>query len=171
MPIHRILILRHAHAAHPAGIDDRFRPLDEKGGEQARLVARRMREKGLHPGRVLCSAAQRTRETLAPVLSVWPDLDISYEDGLYTASPGDWFARLQDLGEDCGSVLLVGHNPAMHGLAFMLAGGGDPALLARIRGGYAPAWLSILDCGELSWADLRPGAGLLNDLITGDPES
>lgn len=160
-----IYILRHARADFPPGIEDRDRPLAERGREDAEEVAGWMVEKGYRPGSVICSPARRTRQTLKPVLAAWPDLAVSYNDNIYNATVGDLFEALKDVPDSVSSILLVGHNPGIHGLAQLLAGDGEPALLARIAGGYQPGCLAVLRCDCKRWEDLQPGAARLEDLF------
>ena len=113
---HRLYLLRHAEAQswNPLG-NDSSRSLSSVGTRHAQLVSRWAFETLSPPDTVLCSPARRTRETLAPLLSLWPRLlaTTDYVDSMYGAS----LNKLMTLTEDafCYSecLLMVGHNPGI----------------------------------------------------------
>jgi len=162
-----LYILRHAKAASPPGIEDRDRPLEDRGRTAAQAVADGMREREYRPAFTLCSPSVRTRQTLKPILAHWPDLTVSYAEDLYLATAGTLFAFLQQVDDRQESTLLVGHNPGIHGIVQLLAGGGDKDALARIAGGYPTGCLSVLECDCASWRELQPGANRLAELFVG----
>ena len=59
----RIIVLRHAKADWPNGVDDHERPLADRGRHQAPDAGRWLADSGINPDFVLCSTALRTRET------------------------------------------------------------------------------------------------------------
>ena len=63
-------------------------PLDERGREQARLLARRLvlMER---PAAVYCSSLRRARETVAP-FAEQAGIEVRYEDDLMEANVGEW---------------------------------------------------------------------------------
>ncbi len=62
----RLLLLRHAKSSwHDPSLADFDRPLNQRGRAAARMMGDYLVRKGLLPDLVLCSAAQRARETLA----------------------------------------------------------------------------------------------------------
>src|SRR5215469_10572013 len=60
-----LLVLRHAKAAGEPGVNDLQRPLTGRGRRNADEAGRWLLAQGLGPGRVVCSTAQRARETSA----------------------------------------------------------------------------------------------------------
>lgn len=129
-----LVLLRHATAG-PAD-DDLYRSLTAEGHRQADRAAEALVQAGFHVGRVLCSPALRTRETLAPIRSALhvPEADIVLERAIYNAAAG----TLRDLLEEhlpASPLLVVGHNPGLEQLAAWLTGDiiplgtGDWALL------------------------------------------
>lgn len=160
----QVMVLRHAHAEWSAAAKgDHGRRLSEKGREAARTIGAYMARQGLAPARVLCSSAQRTRETLDLVL---PDLnpppEILIEEGLYGADeaalPG--FVAACPQNED--SLLLIAHNPGIQGFALGLvsevAEGVSSAPLTR---GYPPGTLSVFSFDVDDWHDVVTHTGLL----------
>ena len=62
----RLLLLRHAKSSwHDPALTDFERPLNRRGRAAARAIGDYLVRNDLLPDLVLCSAAQRTRETLA----------------------------------------------------------------------------------------------------------
>lgn len=125
----RLLLLRHAKSSwDDPTLADFDRPLAERGRRASKLIAAHLREEQLEVSLILCSAARRARETLELVT---PPGAVEIERGLYGASAGELLERLRKLGDDAHSVLLIGHNPAMHQLALELAA--DPGELATSK--------------------------------------
>jgi phosphohistidine phosphatase len=155
--MHLLHLLRHAKSGRNAGLDDRERTLSKSGREAARLVAKLLPNSVGALDLVLCSSSVRTRETADLVLAGYsPAPRILFEDALYLAGDVVLLKRLRRLVEDCGSVLLIGHNPALHELAVALAAPGSPHFVELANGTFptmARASLRI----ETSWAALQAG--------------
>jgi len=161
----RLMLLRHAKSDWPAGVADFERPLAARGHEAAPLMARYMAAEGLVPDLALVSSARRTRETwglLAPALG---DVKVKFEPRIYNASVDGLLSLLSEVGEDVGTVLVVGHNPGMAELTLLLSGAGDRRALAAVQRKYPTAALSVvrLDGG---WADVAPFKGRLERFVT-----
>jgi phosphohistidine phosphatase len=155
----RISLLRHAEAMPERGGDDSERPLSEAGRAQAAALGVWLREQALAPQFVACSTALRTRETLA-LLQL--DAPVDYRASLYLASAGDMLAQLQQLDASVQHVLLIAHNPGMHGLAALLAGEyAREADADQLVGRYPTCgFVSMSFMGD--WAPLAPQAATLD---------
>ena len=126
-----LYVLRHAKSSwdDPALPDD-DRPLSARGRRNTAALADHIRREGISPESVLCSAALRTRETLAALLPVLEgDYEISIETRLYAASTEDLLTRLRKVPAPTRSVLLVGHNPGLESLVARLVGDAAPERL------------------------------------------
>ena len=124
-----------------------------------------MRSAGIRPELVLCSSAQRTRETLAlldPALSA--DVSVEIEDDLYGADASDLIDRLRRVDPEVDSAMVIGHNPGLEDLAIELAGGGDADALAQLHAKFPTAALATLDLGTGGWAGLDRGTASLTGL-------
>jgi phosphohistidine phosphatase len=117
-------LLRHAKSswANPE-LADHERPLAPRGRKACRKLAKHLRREGTRTDLVLCSSAQRARETLELIRSALGDAAIEIEEELYAAGSDRLLARLRELPEEAGSVLLIGHNPGLQDLALTLAPG------------------------------------------------
>jgi phosphohistidine phosphatase len=118
----------------------------------------------IRPALVLCSSALRTRETLARILpGLGHELTVRIEPSLYSFDADALLERLRDVPSDVGSVMLIGHNPAMQELASLLAREGNH--LDELREGFPTAALAEVDLGVGSWAELAAGSGRLTRFI------
>ena len=64
-----LFLLRHAQAlSTPAGGQDFDRKLSPKGIEDAQALGRHLKSKGYKPDFILCSSAQRTRQTCENII-------------------------------------------------------------------------------------------------------
>ncbi len=74
---------------------------------------------------------------------------------LYEADALALLRRLEGLPDGVGSVLVIGHSPAIEELAVGLAGSGDDRARARMRSKYPTGGLATLQFegqwSELSW--------------------
>jgi phosphohistidine phosphatase len=158
-----LLVLRHAKAVHEPGLRDEDRGLTKRGMRDATAAGEAIREAGLIPGRVLCSAALRTRQTWQQVSAALGEAadraKVSYERSLYLADADDLLEAVRHGPDLAGTVLLVGHNPASQELVVDLTGQ---------RG--LPFPTSALAVVRLPgrWADAGPGGGELAEIWTPD---
>ena len=121
-----LIVMRHAKAERGDGKNDYDRALEPRGLDDADRVARALRERGLVPDAVLCSAARRTRDTLATMLAHFPsDCDVRLRRSFYEAEVVDLRDAVRTASGQC--ILLIGHNPSIHALALAFAGGAGEA--------------------------------------------
>ena len=162
----RLVLLRHAKAEHHARVSDEQRTLTPAGRRQAGEVGSLLVETNLQPDVVLCSSAVRTRQTferLAPALDVRPDVE--YLEDLYRADESDVLDAVADVRPDARTVLVVGHEPIMSGVASLLAGPeSETSAVARVRVGVPTAAFCVLELAD-SWTDLRPGSAVLSGVV------
>jgi phosphohistidine phosphatase len=162
------MVLRHAKAAgERGGADDFERGLTARGEKEAAAAGREMRKRGWAPDLVLCSSAQRTRDTLRIVLEALRDAApaaeaIRYEDPLYGASLETLTAFVSACPGDARRVLIVGHNPGLDALLEHLAAAPPP----RKANGklMTTATLACLET-EADWAALGQGGAVLAALL------
>lgn len=158
-----LTLLRHAKAGTDrAGVRDIERALAPRGERTAPLMGRFIAEHHLEPDLILCSNARRTRQTLDLVL---PELatkpKVIYDEALYLAEPEGILEVIVDRAGPLKRVMVIGHNPGLQELALLLSGAGRKADLAAIRAKFPTAGLAVLNFSATSWANARPGTGVL----------
>jgi len=162
-----LLLLRHAKSSwdDPA-LDDRDRPLAPRGRRAAERIGRYIQDNEIRPALVLCSPARRARDTLDIVRpQLGADVEVRTDDAIYTFDADDLLERLQSVPSSIESVMVVGHNPALHDLASLLAGEGDSAALAQLREKFPTGALAMLDLGGTEWSGLGAGQAYLTGLV------
>ena len=163
-----VLLLRHAKSAWDnAALSDHDRPLNRRGERSAAVMADHLAAEGPRPDLILCSTAMRTRQTLAPLVKALglPAPPISLEKELYLASEDALLRRLQALGDEVKTVLLIGHNDGIGQLAAMLAGRGPEPVLSELREKYPTGALATLRLPRGSWSALAPEACELRSFV------
>ena len=118
------------------------------------------------PERILCSPAKRTRETLSLISPYVKDAEVTFDDELYLTSQETLLARLKAVPLGTKRVLMIGHNPGMHGLALMLAGTGDAKSISRLEDKFPTAALATFTFPQTAWRDLVPASGHLEAFVT-----
>jgi phosphohistidine phosphatase len=151
-----LLILRHAKSSwKDVSLSDFERPLNDRGRNAAPLVGGLIKEKRIKPDLVLCSPAERARETAALVLkSSKIECPLRYDQRIYEAGVSDLLEVISQVGVESRTLLIVGHNPGLDGLLERLTGDGrhmSTAALAQVSIDIEE-WGSILDhTGHLDW--------------------
>lgn len=154
----RLFLLRHAKSSwDEPGLSDHDRPLAARGRRAATLIGEHLLAEQVAPALVLCSSAQRARQTLDLVR---PEGRVEIEPELYRASATELMDRLRRVPDDIEETLLIGHNPAIHTLALILAR--DPGSLAE--GKYPTGALATLSFAG-SWSELRRAGATLRGFI------
>ena len=164
MAMLNLMLLRHAKSSWAdAGQADPDRPLNDRGKRDAVAMGRYMAPNGLVPQLVLCSPARRASDTwglVAGELAAIPAILIAAE--IYDFGEGK--ALLECLRQKAGaaqSVLLVGHNPSIGGLAQNLIGRGSAKLRERLEKKYPTAALAVISFDFNNWGSLATGSGTL----------
>jgi phosphohistidine phosphatase len=159
----RIVLFRHAKADWPQ-VTDHERPLADRGRMDAAVAGRKLADTGIPFDLALCSTAVRTRETWKLAVQELPHRPKTvYEERVYEASPGELIAVLNETPDDAQTVVLIGHNPGVQGLADVLAGAAEGDARERMtRRGFPAAAFAILTFTG-SWKTLEPGVGTLVD--------
>ena len=159
-----LMILRHAKAEPwSLAVEDFTRPLSAAGRKHADKVAQWMDETIAPPAEILCSPSQRTRETLAPLLRLRPELEAGshFVPQLYGASQ-DTLSRLLDAAfAGCDRVLIVGHNPGFERLAHDVLARSEASKIKRLPTGT----LLVVEF-ESDWS-ADAGRGLLKYRVRG----
>jgi phosphohistidine phosphatase len=166
----RLLLLRHAKSDWGTDADDHDRPLSSRGRNAAPEVAGFMRRAGYIPELVLCSTAQRTRETLDLLLPAWKQKpSIRYERALYLAEWPQLLAALKKAPGHVSPLLLVGHNPGIEQLTVALAAepqtGEERTRQQSIAQKFPTGALAVLEFEIPAWRALKPGTGRIVEFV------
>ncbi|GAC1370650.1 MAG: histidine phosphatase family protein [Actinomycetota bacterium] len=162
-----LYLLRHAKSSwdDPA-VADRDRPLAPRGRSAAQAIARHIAAAGIRPNLVLCSPAQRTRQTLKIIAAaLGPQAKALIEEELYGADATTMAQRLRSLPSDLDAAMVIGHNPGIQALAIRLAG---PQGSQRLVGKFPTGALVTLEIpGDWGQLGAMP-APLLGFLVPRD---
>lgn len=163
----RLVLLRHAKSAWPQGVADHDRPLAPRGQHAAPTVGRWLRGAGYLPDAVLCSSSRRTRETWHLVREqLGTDPPTMFDEQLYGAAPAEALELIRGVGSACRTLLVIGHDPALHELARTLSrDDADPAVIERMRGKYPTAAVAVVEVPG-TWQQTEPGAARLVCFVT-----
>ena len=136
-------------------------------------MGRWLRTNGDVPDQVLCSTARRARETWQLARDgLGADPPVSFERRVYQASAEALLDLARAVPSAVATLLIVGHDPAMHELALMLArpaaaGGNDVvprATLDQMRAKFPTAAVAVLEFTG-SWDQLGPATAQLTAFV------
>jgi phosphohistidine phosphatase len=117
----RLVILRHAKAANPQGLDDHERPLAPRGRADAVAAGAWLAAHDSVPDLVLCSTSRRTRETWDGVAAAMTDKPtVRYDERVYLASALDLLELVTEVDDEISTLAVVGHNPGTSQLSRLL---------------------------------------------------
>ncbi|GAB2710714.1 phosphoglycerate mutase [Hymenobacter frigidus] len=119
-----LYLLRHAKSSWSFDeLSDQERPLNDRGRDDAPLMGQALAKRQIHPDIIVSSPAVRAMSTALLVAREmqFPHEKIKVEPGIYGAEVDDLLAIIKDLPDAAGSVLLVGHNPTITGVANVLS--------------------------------------------------
>lgn len=132
---------------------------------QAHRLGHIMAQKAYCPALVLCSPAQRTRQTLEGILKTIPDLVVEYPERLYSATKDDHMDVIHGLGTSYESAMIIAHNPGVFELAHGLANGDTRDMIGF---SYPPATMVVLKFDVKAWADVDLGLGKVLNVYKAD---
>lgn len=109
-----IVFVRHAKADYPDLCRDFDRPLTKKGRKDAEKLGAAFFNNGINPDLVICSSAQRTKETyelIRPFFQNSPTL--VYTDELYFSDVAAYKTFIAEAEDQYQRLMFVGHNPSV----------------------------------------------------------
>ena len=165
----RLLLVRHAQAAH--GAVDADRPLTARGEQCAAAIGSWLAHADLVPELVLVSPARRAAQTWehAGAAQLPPVLRPVTDPRIYDNTVERLLAAIRETPDDVATVAVVGHNPSIGELAASLDdGGGSPEARRAVDRGF-PAGAVAVFVLPGSFAAIAPGAATLTDFaVPGD---
>ena len=158
-----LYLLRHAKSSwQDNSLKDKDRPLNPRGIKSCQLMAGLCQQRGVQPDRILVSDALRTTQTyehLARAASL--QAEPRFDGALYRAGAGDLLRYLAEVEDQQRSVLLIGHNPALHDLALLLARKGRTEDLDRLESKFPTCALAEIHLALDHWRDIGTCDGRL----------
>ncbi len=164
----RLLLLRHFKSswAEP-GLADRDRALAPRGQQDAINMAETMVARDLHPDRILCSPARRTRDTLALLQEHnHCDCPIDFLEELYSGPELDYRGIIAAKGGDADRLMVIGHNPRVQLTAVELIGSGRRDALEHLEAKYPTGALAVIEFDADSWQAITEDSGRLTAFIS-----
>lgn len=162
----RLYLLRHA-TPEPQVTSDFLRKLTEYGEKQACDFAEFWQKKGYELDAVFCSAADRARSTIAPLLDALPEsthVDISRK--YYNISEEEIIEFIKESEDDYFNVLYVGHNPGVTMAAAYFA----DELPSKLVNGFSPCNMCALEFDVDSWKNIGKYKGNVIDYFIENDE-
>lgn len=154
----RLIIVRHAKSSwdDPA-LGDIERPLNERGERDAPAMAKRLKERSVHPQRMITSPARRAADTCLEFSKVlgFPKANIQTIKSVYHAGPDTLFDVLRQITDSKGDdlTMLFGHNPGLTDFVNELL---DEDIDNVPTTGVVACTLNISH-----WTDIKPGCGVV----------
>ncbi|MCI3278541.1 histidine phosphatase family protein [Streptomyces cylindrosporus] len=165
-PLRRLVVLRHAKSAWPAGVADHERPLAPRGRRDAPAAGRALAEADCLPDLALCSTAVRARQTWELASAQWgTPPPVRWDRRLYGAEADDLLRAVHEVSPEVETLLLVGHNPGLEELVLELAGDGLDDALDQVRLKFPTSAIAVLAWHGTGWQALAPGTALLTSVL------
>ena len=168
----RLMLLRHSKTENdaPSG-RDLDRRLDNRGRQDAAEIGGWIGRHPPFPDSVLVSHAIRAHQTWEIAWEAMKDLGpeplVELVPELYGADPAQLLQIIRAASEtDPRRLMLVGHNPGMHELALVLAGGGDAAGRKALADNLPTSGLAIFDFAIDDWTDVAFRRGRLELFVS-----
>lgn len=158
--------MRHAtpeSVTRPGG-RDRDRPLTALGFQEASAMGKMIKGSDFIPDIILASSAIRTSQTAKTVAEVLANDSIAIHEteALYGGGEDRYLAEMITLPDSIETVLVVGHNPVISGLAEALRGTGEPLSYFR------PGALALLRFPVEKWAHIERRLGYCSGFFEPD---
>ena len=119
-----LILMRHAKAEEGPGKVDHDRELAARGRRDAKAAGKWLHAEGLVPDLVICSTAQRTRQTWEEACRGGAHTEfVEFRRSVYLGGSEQTLETVREDAGDTSTVLVVGHNPTMAQLTSLLTDG------------------------------------------------
>ena len=117
-----LILMRHGKSSFKNdGKKDQKRPLNKRGEKNAAQMGELLKERELVPQIILCSSADRARQTAKIVTKIIGyEGEIKYSKKLYMAEADEILKVVRNLPDELEKVMVIGHNPGLESLIPML---------------------------------------------------
>jgi phosphohistidine phosphatase len=168
----RLMLLRHAKTENdaPSG-RDQDRRLDDRGRRDAAEIGGWIARHPPFPDSVLVSPAVRSHQTWdiawEAMKDAVPPPKLDHPAELYGADPADLLRIVHAAAAgDPQRLMLVGHNPGLHELAFALTGSGKAAARSALADNLPTSGLAVIDFDVDDWRDVSFRSGRLELFVS-----
>jgi phosphohistidine phosphatase len=162
----RLVVMRHAKSAYPAGVGDHDRPLAPRGVVDARAAGRWLRQHVGVPDHVVVSSARRARGTWTLVAAelgyigaagyeVDADGPLTVDPRVYDATTDALLDVVHELPDRVQTAVIVGHNPGVEDLVSILTRDAAKDAARAIATKYPTSGIAVLEV-EGDWEDVAP---------------
>lgn len=164
-----LILVRHSKAEHVEGRVDHDRELTARGRSDARAVGQWLS----HPRRalavdlVLCSTAERTRQTLEGLrLGGASFKETHFDERVYGGGATSLLEVLREVPDSVNAVMMIGHAPGIPVLATALGRDDAGATEATdlMSKGFPTSGLAVLEF-DGRWEALAPETAYLRDFV------
>ena len=153
-----LVLLRHAKSDYPAGVADHDRPLATRGVRDAPVAGAWIRDHLDGVDLALVSSATRARETWALAApAIGDSIDMRIEGRIYDASASELIEVIEEVPDECTTLVMVGHNPGLEQLAVMLTG--HDAQLSALSRKFPTSAIAVIGI-EGAWSGVSRGGRL-----------
>lgn len=164
MSAHKVILIRHAKAAHPSGTGDIDRPLNDAGVAEARDLARKIEADLDEVGAVLVSAATRAQQTWSEIAGELSNISLPnpvLREQIYAGDAQEIIdiIRLEGRGR---TTIVVGHEPTISETGYQLAKSD-----VNVPGGMPTGSALIMEASK-DWKEWHTGVAETATLIVSD---
>ena len=151
-----LFIVRHAKSSwDEAGLEDRDRPLNERGKEEAPKMGKHLAGYSVKPELITSSPALRALKTAEKIAKEigFKKSDVVVDEGIYTFNGGSLMDVVKGFDDKYKSVMMVGHNPAITSFANEISNAGIDNI--------PTCGVVLLEFDARKWKDVGKGGGRL----------
>jgi phosphohistidine phosphatase len=155
-----LVLVRHAKAGD--GAPDSVRALTSRGISDAAAVGGWLAESGVRPDRVVVSVATRAAQTWDVADGVlMSDAPVVVDDRVYVNTVDALLDLVRETPDRIGTLILVGHNPSIAGLAVALDDGrGRRSVAEEVARAYPTSGVARFDV-DVGWDQLAEASATL----------
>lgn len=160
-------LIRHAKSDwNNPKLEDFDRPLNERGRAAARRMSKELKALAIGYDLVLVSNALRAVQTWALLHEHWTiDVAAHEECRLYGASSEQLAKIIAETGMKANWLLLVGHNPGLHDLAYDLTQGDSSPLHEQLAAKFPTCALAEIELPIENWREIADARGVLSRFL------
>lgn len=115
-----LILVRHAKSDWTHEVEDFLRPLNERGHENARTMAKYLLEKGIPIDQFLSSPAKRALTTCRYFAETYSQPSIKKVEDLYEPLLEDFYSTIEKADDRHESLALFSHNPTISEFGYKL---------------------------------------------------